>query len=91
VKANKPSAKAKILLMPTCKERVTFVAGPEAASEISELPLSADTTRRRIYNLLSDIKVNFRRKNIISGEVSFFIGISGHAQLTANIDISIEI
>jgi hypothetical protein len=40
VTSNKPLAKAEISLMPTCKERVKVVLGPEATSDISEVSLS---------------------------------------------------
>jgi hypothetical protein len=75
--------------MPTCKEMVKIVLGPEAASEISKVPLSANTVSRRVSNLSSDIEVILRGKINLSRKFSLQIhestDISGYAQLIANI------
>jgi hypothetical protein len=55
VKAKKPHTIAETLLMPACKEMVKIVLGSEAASEISAVPLSADTISRRVIDMSSDV------------------------------------
>ncbi|XP_023226698.1 zinc finger BED domain-containing protein 5-like [Centruroides sculpturatus] len=89
VKAKKPHTIAETLLMPACKEMVKIVLGSEAASEISKIPLSADTISRRVIEMSSDIEDIMKEKIKSSGKFSLQIDestdISGHAQLLAYI------
>lgn len=43
--------------MPACKGMVTIVLGPEAASEISQVPTLADTVGRRVSDISCDNEV----------------------------------
>ena len=89
VKGKKPHTIAKTLLMPACKEMVKIVLGSETASEISTIPLSADTISRRVTNTSSDIeaiikeKINSRQK--FSLQINESTDISGRTQLLAYI------
>ena len=51
VKAKKPHTIAETLIMPACKEMVKIVLGLEAGTEISKIPLSADTISHRVSDL----------------------------------------
>ena len=75
--------------MPACKEMVKTVLGSEAASEISTIPLSADTISRRVIDMSSDTEVNMKQKINSSQKFSFQIDestdVSGHTQFLAYI------
>jgi hypothetical protein len=59
--------------MSVCKEMMRIgLLGPEAAGEISEVPLSSDTISHRVSDISSDIKVILKGKNLISGRYSLF-------------------
>jgi hypothetical protein len=75
--------------MPSCKELVKIVLGPEAASKISKVPLSAYTISHQVSDISSDTEVILWEKINVSKKFSLQInkstGISGLAQLIANI------
>lgn len=89
-RAKTPVAVAETLLMPVCKGRVKIIAGPDAASAVSELSLSVDTISRpvsdtsRVMDVILREKKNNRRRKF-SLQIYESADISGHAQLIANI------
>lgn len=89
VKAKKPHTIAETLLMPACKEMVKIVLGLEAGTEISKIPLSADTISRRVSDMSSDIEDIMKEKIKSSRKFSLQIDestdIGGHAQLLSYI------
>lgn len=89
VKAKKPHTIAETLLMPACKEMVKIVLGLEAATEISKIPLSADTISHRVSDISSDIEDIMKEKIKSSRKFSLQIDestdIGGHAQLLSYI------
>jgi hypothetical protein len=75
--------------MPACKEMMKIVLRSEAASEISTIPLSADTISRRVINMSSDIETIMKEKINSSQKFSLQIDestyISSYTQLLAYI------
>jgi hypothetical protein len=71
---------------------VKITPEPEAVTEISEVPPSANTVSRRVRNMSSDIEIIFRENTNLGRKLSLQIdqstGISGHTQLIANIRYS---
>jgi hypothetical protein len=81
--------------MPACKEVVIIVLSPEAANEISEVPLSRDTISRRVSDVSSDIEVILKQR-LISARNSPFRSTSlpillGTLNLSPTFDTSTEI
>ncbi|XP_060873899.1 protein FAM200A-like [Metopolophium dirhodum] len=54
----KPHTIGEELILPACKEIVDVMFGKEAAEQISNIPLSNDTVRRRIITMSEDIVKN---------------------------------
>jgi hypothetical protein len=89
-KAKTPHTVTETLLMPVCKGRVKITPGPNAASAVSEVSLSADTISRPFTDMSRDMDVILRekknnRKRKFSLQIYVSANISGHAQLIANI------
>lgn len=57
-KKKKPHTIGEELILPACKEIVDVMFGKEAAEQISNIPLSNDTVRRRIITMSEDIVKN---------------------------------
>lgn len=81
----KPHTVAESLILPACLEIVKIMFGPEAQKEISKIPLSNDTIKRRIIDISADIEKKVITK--LSSGRSFALqidestDISGKAQL----------
>ncbi|KAL4121592.1 hypothetical protein QTP88_014077 [Uroleucon formosanum] len=80
----KPHSIAESLILPLFSEIVKIMLGDEASNEISKIPLSNDTIRRRIIDMSVDIEENVN-KNLINTNFALQIDestdISGKAQL----------
>ena len=69
----KPHTISETLLKPACLEIVQLMFIPKEVKEVSKVPLSADTTKRRIDDKSNDILETFNKK--IKASPKFFIQI----------------
>ena len=80
---------AETLILPACKTIVNEMLGPDAAKQIAKVPLSDNTTVRRIEDMSADIESTVLEKMRISGKFALQLDestdISGYAQLLANV------
>ena len=80
---------AETLILPACKTIVNEMLGPDAAKQIAKVPLSDNTTVRRIEDMSADIESTVLEKMRISGKFVLQLDestdISGYAQLLANV------
>ena len=88
-KQKKPHTIAETLILPACKKIVGVMLGPDAANELSKVPSSDNTIKRRIDDMSEDIEQHLTEKLQASGRFSLQIDestdISGAAQLLANV------
>ncbi|KAL7385184.1 hypothetical protein ABVT39_017197 [Epinephelus coioides] len=88
-KQKKPHIIAETLILPTCKKIAGVMLGPDAAHELSKVPSSDNTIKRRMDNMSEDIEQHLTEKLQASGRFSLQIDestdISGAAQLLANV------
>ena len=80
---------AETLILPACKAIVNEMLVPDAAKEISKVPLSDNTIARRIEDMSADVESIVLEKMCISGTFALQLDestdISGCAQLLANV------
>ena len=80
---------AETLILPACKAFVSEMLSPDAAKEITKVPLSDNTIARRIDDMSADVESIVLEKMRISGKFALQIDestdISGYAQLLANV------
>uniref|UniRef100_A0A8C5AU24 Uncharacterized protein n=1 Tax=Gadus morhua TaxID=8049 RepID=A0A8C5AU24_GADMO len=88
-KQKKPHTIAETLILPACKIIAGVMLGPDAANELSKVPASDNTIKRRIDDMSEDIEQHLTEKLQASGRFSLQIDestdISGAAQLLANV------
>lgn len=88
-KTKTPHTIAETVIMPACTAIVNKMLGPQAAKEISKVPLSDCTIGRRINDMSVDIEDVVLGKIKTSGHFSLQLDEStdrsGHAQLLANV------
>ncbi|XP_010778516.1 zinc finger BED domain-containing protein 5-like [Notothenia coriiceps] len=88
-KQKKPHTIAETLILPACKILAGVMLGPDAANELSKVPSSDNTIKRRIDDMSEDIEEHLAEKLQASGRFSLQIDestdISGAAQLLANV------
>ena len=88
-KSKKSHTVAEQLILPACKAIVNEMLGPEAAKEITKVPLSDNTISRRIDEMSADIESVVLNKILVSNKFALQLDestdISGHAQLLANV------
>ena len=76
---------AESVILPACKKMVKTMLGDEAEKEISKIPLSNDTVRRRILAMSDDIETNVCRNklqdSIFALQVDETTDITNKAQL----------
>ena len=80
---------AETLILPAHKTIVNEMLGPDAAKEITKVPLSDNTIAKRIYGMSADIESIVLEKMCISRKFALQLDestdISGYAQLLANV------
>lgn len=84
-KAKDPHTIAEKTIMPSCIAMVKKMLGPQAAKEISKVPLSNSTIARRINDMSADIEEvvfdKIRQCGKFALQVDESTDVSGHAQL----------
>ncbi|XP_074857376.1 zinc finger BED domain-containing protein 5-like [Carettochelys insculpta] len=86
-KAKKPHTIAETLILPACQEIICTMIGPEAANEVSRVPLSSNTISKCIEDMSKDIETTLIEKIKEAGKFSLQIDestdIDSCAQLIA--------
>ena len=76
---------AESAILPACQQIVRIMFGEEAASELSKIPLSDNTIRRRIYGMSENIECNIKSKilkhKLFALQIDERTDITGKAQL----------
>ena len=69
----KPHTTAKTLILPACKKIAGVMLGPDATNELSKVPSSDNTIKRRIDDMSKDIEQHLTEKLQASGRFSLQI------------------
>uniref|UniRef100_A0A8C4XEM1 HAT C-terminal dimerisation domain-containing protein n=1 Tax=Erpetoichthys calabaricus TaxID=27687 RepID=A0A8C4XEM1_ERPCA len=83
----RPHTIGETLIKPACMEIVRLMLGPNEVTEVNKVSLSADTVKRRIHDMSSDILGTLIRKLILAEKIALQIDestdIKNKAQLIA--------
>ena len=76
---------AESVILPACQQIVRIMFGEEAESELSKIPLSDNTTSRRIHGMSENIECNIKSKilkhKLLALQIDESTDITGKAQL----------